>query len=313
MRYLAFVSPLSLALLLLPSSSGAQTQVAGVLSLTPVEENSCLATQLEVNPGDPVVAVRWYNNDGTQPFQRLLLMEGQAGVAPDVSQTGLVLADVSGPGLAWGEVQLEFPVSSTTGVIDAVFELPPYTERVGEGDGGGSGIGYYSESGTGFISRDGTDWVQVSRAVRLAVDLVVGSSKSANVASLGDLVGTVEDGWWKHARPRGPDTGPVDGEATKNQVSMATPSSPLVIAPNPFNPRTEISFYLPKPGRTKIEVYDMRGRLVRVLTDSVLEAGAHDRIWDGRDGQAGMVASGVYFIRLKGPDLTEVSRAILVR
>lgn len=313
MRYFAVVSPLLMVLLLLPSSGYAQAQIAGVLSLTPVEENSCLATQLEVNPGDPVVAVRWYNNDGTQPFQRLLLMEGQAGVAPDVSQTGLVLAEVSGPGLAWGEVQLESPVSSTTGVIDAVFELPPYTERVGEGDGGGSGIGYYTEPGIGFISPDGADWVQVNRAIRLAVDLVVGSSKSANVTSLGDLVGTVEDGWWKRARPRDSDTGPADDEATKDQASVASPSRPLVIAPNPFNPRTEISFYLPKPGRTKIEVYDLRGRLVRVLADSVLEAGAHDRIWDGRDGQAGMVASGVYFIRLKGQDLTEVSRAILVR
>jgi len=83
--------------------------------------------------------------------------------------------------------------------------------------------------------------------------------------------------------------------------------------PNPFNPRTEVSFYLATQGRARVDVFDVRGRLVRVLVDSILAAGAHQRVWDGRDEQARSVASGVYFVRLEGPDAPEVRRAVLVR
>jgi len=69
--------------------------------------------------------------------------------------------------------------------------------------------------------------------------------------------------------------------------------------PNPFNPSTVISFTLPGEGRVRLEIYDIRGRLVRRLFDGVMQAGFKELIWDGRDDSGREVSSGIYFYCLK--------------
>ena len=44
-------------------------------------------------------------------------------------------------------------------------------------------------------------------------------------------------------------------------------------------------------------VYDVTGRLVRVLADQSFPAGEVSLTWDGRDERGSSVASGVYFVR----------------
>jgi len=70
--------------------------------------------------------------------------------------------------------------------------------------------------------------------------------------------------------------------------------------PNPFNPQTTIAFSLPHQSRVKVEVYDLTGRLVRVLADEIRDAGEHSVIWDGRDAAGSRVASGTYFCKMSG-------------
>lgn len=70
-------------------------------------------------------------------------------------------------------------------------------------------------------------------------------------------------------------------------------------APNPFNPTTAIRFSIPEIGRVYLAVYDVNGRLVRVLIDGELSVGAHEVTWDGRDEVGHEVASGVYLARLQ--------------
>lgn len=66
--------------------------------------------------------------------------------------------------------------------------------------------------------------------------------------------------------------------------------------PNPFNPRTTLSFDLPRAEVVSLAVYDVQGRLVRVLVDhSRHDAGRHQRVWDGLDDQGQTAASGIYF------------------
>jgi hypothetical protein len=69
--------------------------------------------------------------------------------------------------------------------------------------------------------------------------------------------------------------------------------------PNPFNPTTRIRFTLPTPGRVRLAVHDVSGRLVAVVDDGHRDAGPHEIPWDGRDGTGRQVASGVYFCRLE--------------
>ncbi|MDZ7373910.1 MAG: Ig-like domain-containing protein [candidate division KSB1 bacterium] len=67
--------------------------------------------------------------------------------------------------------------------------------------------------------------------------------------------------------------------------------------PNPFNPATRLRLEVPRATRVRIEVFDVRGRLVRVLADQLLEAGYREFLWDGRDDHGLEVPSGVYYCR----------------
>jgi hypothetical protein len=70
--------------------------------------------------------------------------------------------------------------------------------------------------------------------------------------------------------------------------------------PNPFNPRTTISFELLERSRVVLCIYDAAGRLVRTLVNGEeIAAGHREMVWDGRDGVERSVAAGTYFCRLK--------------
>ena len=50
-------------------------------------------------------------------------------------------------------------------------------------------------------------------------------------------------------------------------------------------------------GRVRVRIYDVAGRLVRVLADREFPVGEHTLTWDGTDDDGGKAARGVYFVR----------------
>ena len=84
-------------------------------------------------------------------------------------------------------------------------------------------------------------------------------------------------------------------------------------SPNPFNPRTAVSFRLPAPATVRLEVLDLAGRRVAVLADGAYSAGQHTVVWNGTDAEGSPVAAGVYFYRLRTGDATLTRRMILVK
>lgn len=83
--------------------------------------------------------------------------------------------------------------------------------------------------------------------------------------------------------------------------------------PNPFNPRTEVRFELASTTRVRVRVHDVRGRLVRTLTDELLPSGQHQVIWDGTDRSGRRVASGTYYLRLEADDRVETRKVSLLK
>jgi len=84
--------------------------------------------------------------------------------------------------------------------------------------------------------------------------------------------------------------------------------------PNPFNPKTNIVYDLPEPARVDLRVYDVAGRLVRViLDDAATEAGPHTAVWDGRDDRGARLASGVYLCRLEIDGEVLTKRMVLLK
>jgi hypothetical protein len=78
--------------------------------------------------------------------------------------------------------------------------------------------------------------------------------------------------------------------------------------PNPFNPVTAINFALPIESKVLLEVYDINGRITKVLTDNILESGYHSVVWNA-DGQA----SGMYFVKLHAGDFLKTQKIMLVK
>jgi len=83
--------------------------------------------------------------------------------------------------------------------------------------------------------------------------------------------------------------------------------------PNPFNPRTEISFDLARTGQARLSIFDVRGMLVVNLLDESLPAGAHTAVWDGRDRSGRSVSSGTYFYRLESGSEILARKMLLAR
>ncbi len=70
--------------------------------------------------------------------------------------------------------------------------------------------------------------------------------------------------------------------------------------PNPFNPSTEISFYLSAAARVSLRIFDISGRLARNLLDGVDQEAGEVRVsWDGRDDTGQTLPSGVYFYEVE--------------
>jgi predicted lipoprotein with Yx(FWY)xxD motif len=83
--------------------------------------------------------------------------------------------------------------------------------------------------------------------------------------------------------------------------------------PNPFNPSTRIAFGLSKPGHVSLNIYDVSGRLVRMLFEGDRPAGNFTELWDGRDAGGRTVASGIYFYRLTAGGFERTKKMALMR
>jgi hypothetical protein len=90
-------------------------------------------------------------------------------------------------------------------------------------------------------------------------------------------------------------------------------------SPNPFNPETTIRFDLANASEVSLTIFDLNGRLVKLLTQSYLSAGTHISLWNGRDEQGKAIDSGVYFYLLRarnvhsGEEVTASRKLILMK
>jgi hypothetical protein len=91
--------------------------------------------------------------------------------------------------------------------------------------------------------------------------------------------------------------------------------------PNPFNPVTLVSFAVPdlsKDGllsrtRLRLEIYDVRGVLVRRLLDAPAQAGWYRVPWNGRSATGKAVSTGIYVVRMAVTDASGGKRFESVR
>ncbi len=102
-------------------------------------------------------------------------------------------------------------------------------------------------------------------------------------------------------------------DAVDNTIAIPTHVELVGNYPNPFNPSTNIRFGLPATSEVTLQVFDIRGRLVRTLVSQSLAAGYHTVQWNGTDAQGQPMPAGVYLVRLKASGSDQSLKVLLVK
>jgi formylglycine-generating enzyme required for sulfatase activity/DNA-binding beta-propeller fold protein YncE len=164
---------------------------------------------------------------------------------------------------------------------------------------------------------DGPSWVAWGMGVREAGEpdssvfwsSLGGENAVANRAT--DAVAflpTRTEGW-----PEPPPAGACAAATGAPRPSVSPPASVaqarlLSPRPNPFNPEVTIPFEVETPGFVRLEVLNVRGRLLQTLLAERLPAGRRSVTWNARS-----FATGSYFCRLTAGGRSETQRIILLR
>ena len=83
--------------------------------------------------------------------------------------------------------------------------------------------------------------------------------------------------------------------------------------PNPFNPETTISYDLKDAGSVRLNVYNIKGQMVRSLVNTDHAAGSYRVVFNGRDDKGSLLASGVYLYRLTAGRYSSTRKMILMK
>lgn len=78
--------------------------------------------------------------------------------------------------------------------------------------------------------------------------------------------------------------------------------------PNPFNPKTTISYYIPAGGNAKITVYNIKSEIVLNLVNEYHPKGYFEKTWD-----ASTCPSGIYFLKLTHRNNTQIAKCVLIK
>ena len=86
------------------------------------------------------------------------------------------------------------------------------------------------------------------------------------------------------------------------------------IFPNPFNPITNINFEISEFTQVTLSIYDLNGRLLKILLDDKMNSGEYSSVWGGTDMQGQQVSSGIYLAVLEaGSQKVQTRKMVLLK
>jgi hypothetical protein len=154
-------------------------------------------------------------------------------------------------------------------------------------------------------------------------------SFSYYVANLSENPISAEYNWWGTSSPSSNkfygsvDYSPCDASDPGTSyalpflpVASPAPGQPYVMQsyPNPFNPRATIEYGVSELGaHVRVAVYDISGRILKLLVDESEPGGRYGVTWDGRDERGNPVASGVYFYEVTIGDFRQAKKLVVLK
>lgn len=74
--------------------------------------------------------------------------------------------------------------------------------------------------------------------------------------------------------------------------------------PNPFNASTTLRLAVAERRSVRLDIYDVKGTLVRTLVDETVDAGSYPVVWDGASAQGVVMPAGTYIAKMTAGDYT---------
>jgi hypothetical protein len=126
----------------------------------------------------------------------------------------------------------------------------------------------------------------------------------------GDFEGSIDFGGGALTSAGGSDIFLVKLQTQPSDVVEQADAYGLSVAahPNPLASSLSVTYTVPVGGNVSLRIYDVHGRLVRVLVGETRAAGRHAAVWDGRSSNGSRVVPGVYFVGLRSPGGREISK-----
>jgi hypothetical protein len=90
-------------------------------------------------------------------------------------------------------------------------------------------------------------------------------------------------------------------------------SCSLTCYPNPFTDYTTLKVKVSLSGRYRIEIYNIQGKLMNILSDQNIEAGDYYLDWHGKAFNNALLPGGVYIVKLSGEKQHYNSKVIIFR
>ena len=83
--------------------------------------------------------------------------------------------------------------------------------------------------------------------------------------------------------------------------------------PNPFNPTTQIGYYLANTEYVSIDIYDLTGRKIKSLLNHNLRAGYRSVAWDATNDLGKTVSAGMYIYTIQAGDFRQTRKMVLLK
>jgi endonuclease I len=103
----------------------------------------------------------------------------------------------------------------------------------------------------------------------------------------------------------------LQGTSIDEQTPVILTTSLGRVYPNPFHAKTSIELELDKTGTLDLQVYNLKGQLVKTLFSGTKSSGQHTITWNGTDLGGSPCSPGIYFIRLQSGTKSQQKKLLL--
>ncbi|MDP8231743.1 MAG: FlgD immunoglobulin-like domain containing protein [Candidatus Zophobacter franzmannii] len=274
--------------------------------------------KLAANSGNQILYAGYFTYGGTGSFMRSFnqgenWVDINVGVPENCCQTFGLAIDQMNPNVVYagtGHYSVNYRLMKTDNFGEIWSEVLTTTSRISDIliDPNNNNHIYAAilEEGVMMTGDSGLSWEDISEGLALGAQL----SRFSNSFQVGDETKFCVGSYNRSAFINTMDA-PLGLLDDSNPIEDNLRS--LTNYPNPFNPKTTISFNLTVGDKVELIIFNVRGQRVKELLNDDMKQGTNTVVWDGTDDYGNNISSGVYFFRVTTSDEGHSRKILLMK